>query len=129
MMDIDYFKQVNDNWSHTTGDEVLKRVATLLQQHCRDTDYLARWGGEEFVILLPDTPLTKAQEVCDRIRQKIAGSNFNDIVADLTITLSVGVAKLNHKDNGKQLLINADRALYQAKNRGRNTVVSYEEPD
>tara|TARA_R110002126_G_scaffold21598_4_gene77895 strand:- start:6987 stop:9911 length:2925 start_codon:yes stop_codon:yes gene_type:complete len=129
LLDIDYFKQVNDNWSHSTGDEVLKRVAAILQQHCRDTDYLARWGGEEFVILLPDTPLAKAQEVCDRLRQKIAGGSFDDIVADLTITLSVGVAKLSHKGDGKQLLIDADRALYQAKSQGRNTVVSSEEPD
>ncbi|WP_213996298.1 ligand-binding sensor domain-containing diguanylate cyclase [Arsukibacterium sp.] len=125
LLDIDHFKQVNDNWSHSVGDEVLKRVAATLQQHCRDIDSLARWGGEEFVILLPDTSLALAQEVCDRLRQRVADTCFTDIVPDLTVTLSIGLAMLQDKDDGKQLLIDADRALYQAKSRGRNTVVSH----
>lgn len=125
LLDIDYFKQVNDNWSHTVGDEVLKKVAATLQQHCRDTDSLARWGGEEFVILLPDTSLPTAKEVCDRLRQRIATTCFTDIVPDLTITLSIGLATLDHNDDGKQLLIDADRALYQAKEQGRNRVISH----
>ncbi|SNY57667.1 diguanylate cyclase (GGDEF) domain-containing protein [Arsukibacterium tuosuense] len=125
LLDIDHFKQVNDNWSHSVGDEVLKRVAATLQQHCRDIDSLARWGGEEFVILLPDTSLPLAQEVCDRLRQRVADTCFTDIVPDLTVTLSIGLATLQVKDDGKQLLIDADRALYQAKNSGRNTVISH----
>ncbi len=124
LLDIDHFKQVNDNWSHSMGDEVLKRVATTLQQHCRDTDSLARWGGEEFVILLPNTTLAKATEVCDRLRIEIADSNFAEVVPGLTITLSIGLAILGSDDDGKQLLIDADRALYQAKKQGRNAVVS-----
>lgn len=129
LLDIDHFKQVNDNWSHSVGDEVLKRVATTLQQHCRDIDSLARWGGEEFVILLPDTSLATAQEVCDRLRQCVANTCFVDIVPDLTVTLSIGVAMLQQKDDGKQLLIDADRALYRAKNTGRNSVISYDHTD
>ncbi|MAD76282.1 MAG: GGDEF domain-containing protein [Rheinheimera sp.] len=124
LLDIDHFKKVNDNWSHTVGDEVLKRVAAVLQKHCRDIDSLARWGGEEFVILLPDTPVALAEEVCDRLRQQVASADYSDIVADLTITLSIGLAILDDKDDGKQLLIDADRALYQAKNHGRNAVIT-----
>ncbi|MDX1676247.1 diguanylate cyclase, partial [Arsukibacterium sp.] len=123
LLDIDHFKQVNDTWSHTVGDEVLKRVAATLQQHCRDIDSLARWGGEEFAILLPDTPLTEAYDVCDRLRQHVATIQFNDTAADLTITVSIGLATLNLQDDGKQLLIDADRALYRAKEQGRNTVI------
>ncbi|MBV2130053.1 ligand-binding sensor domain-containing diguanylate cyclase [Arsukibacterium indicum] len=129
LLDIDHFKQVNDNWSHSVGDEVLKRVAATLQQYCRDIDTLARWGGEEFVILLPDTPLPLAQEVCDRLRLRVSETSFTDVVPELTITLSIGLATLNHKDDGKQLLIDADRALYRAKNQGRNTVISHAGPD
>ncbi|KKO46386.1 ABC transporter substrate-binding protein [Arsukibacterium ikkense] len=128
LLDIDHFKQVNDNWSHSIGDEILKRVAATLQQHCRDTDSLARWGGEEFVILLPDTSLAKATEVCDRLRMQVADTSFTEVVPDLTITLSIGLAMLDSNDDGKQLLIDADRALYQAKRQGRNTVVSQDVP-
>lgn len=123
LLDIDHFKQVNDNWSHSVGDDVLKRIATTLQLHCRDIDSLARWGGEEFVILLPNTSIAKAAEVCDRLRQQVASTSMADLVPDLTVTLSIGLAQLGSKDDGKQLLIDADRALYQAKNQGRNTVV------
>lgn len=129
LLDIDHFKQVNDKWSHSVGDEVLKQVAATLQQHCRSIDSLARWGGEEFVILLPDTPLALAEEVCDRLRQRVAETSYTDIVPDLTVTLSIGLAMLEHKDDGKQLLIEADRALYLAKSRGRNTVITHNNTD
>lgn len=125
LLDIDHFKQVNDNWSHTVGDEVLKQVAVTLQQHCRDIDSLARWGGEEFVVLLPDTSIAKAREVCERLRQQVAQTSFSDIVPGLTVTVSIGLALLEYNDDGKQLLIDADRALYQAKSQGRNTVVNH----
>ena len=124
LLDIDHFKKVNDNWSHTVGDEVLKRVAATLQTHCRDIDSLARWGGEEFVILLPDTPIAMAEEVCDRLRQQVASADYSDIVSGLTVTLSIGLAILDDKNDGKQLLIDADKALYQAKKQGRNTVIT-----
>jgi diguanylate cyclase (GGDEF)-like protein len=102
---------------------VLKRIATTLQLHCRDIDSLARWGGEEFVILLPDTSLTKAEEVCDRLRQQVASISMADLVPDLTVTLSIGLALLDNNADDKQLLIDADHALYRAKSQGRNTVV------
>ncbi|HAW92278.1 TPA: hypothetical protein DCX24_05670, partial [Candidatus Azambacteria bacterium] len=83
-----------------------------------------RWGGEEFVILLPDTPIAMAEEVCDRLRQQVASADYSDIVSGLTVTLSIGLAILDDKNDGKQLLIDADKALYQAKKQGRNTVIT-----
>jgi len=122
LIDIDHFKQVNDQLSHAVGDEVLKRVAGVLKQQSRTVDMLARWGGEEFVILLPDTSLEDAAEVCERLRQKIEKLDLHALSAQLKLTISIGLTT-NHKLALPQLLISADKALYQAKRLGRNRLV------
>ena len=122
LLDVDHFKRVNDQLSHAVGDEVLKRVAAVLQQQSRSIDLLARWGGEEFAMLLPDTSLQDAAEVCERLRQKIEKMDLSDIASDLRITISIGLTS-NHKLDLSQLLLNADHALYQAKREGRNKLI------
>ncbi|MDP4944590.1 MAG: diguanylate cyclase [Alishewanella sp.] len=119
LIDVDHFKRVNDQLSHAVGDEVLKRLAEVLKQQCRTVDLLARWGGEEFVVLLPDTSLQDASEVCERLRHKVEKLNFTDLAADLHITISIGLTT-NNKLELPQLLVSADKALYNAKKLGRN---------
>lgn len=122
LLDVDHFKQVNDRLSHAVGDEVLKRIAAMLKQQSRTVDLVARWGGEEFVILLPDTTLAAATEVCERLRQKLAQLDFSELSAGLTMTISIGLTT-NDKLELPQMLLSADRALYQAKAAGRNRLV------
>ncbi|GHG62082.1 GGDEF domain-containing protein [Alishewanella longhuensis] len=122
LIDVDHFKQVNDKLSHALGDEVLKRIAALLKQQSRAIDLVARWGGEEFVILLPDTSLAAAIEVCERLRQKLEQLDFSELSADLNMTVSIGLTT-NDKLELPQMLLSADRALYQAKRTGRNRLI------
>ncbi|MEE2024301.1 diguanylate cyclase [Alkalimonas mucilaginosa] len=124
LIDIDFFKQVNDRWSHSVGDEVLLRVAHSLQQHSRSTDTLARWGGEEFALLLPETGLPEALQLCERLRQQISQLDFSDIASELHITVSIGVTACHDSTEADRLLLQADTALYQAKAKGRNQVFS-----
>ena len=119
--DIDYFKKVNDTYGHLVGDKVLKEVAQVLIQQCRGSDIMARWGGEEFVFLLPETNLAKGQRVAERICQTIATHIFEEVQH---ITMSFGVASLT--TDGYDLLKRADKALYKAKQNGRNCVVTDE---
>jgi diguanylate cyclase (GGDEF)-like protein len=118
--DIDYFKKVNDNYGHLVGDKVLKEVAQVIIQQCRVSDLVARWGGEEFVILLPETDLENGKLVAERICQAIATHTFEEVQH---LTMSFGVATL--ATDGNNLLERADTALYQAKKSGRNRVVTY----
>ncbi|HEX2918074.1 MAG TPA: GGDEF domain-containing protein [Edaphobacter sp.] len=134
LVDVDYFKRLNDRYGHLYGDEVLKRIASLLQQALRvKDDYAARFGGEEFVILLPRTPESAAIQVAERLRKMVELAGFPAIDPsqgpyDLTIraTVSCGVACAYPKarDVPEHLLEAADRALYQAKAEGRNKVCS-----
>jgi diguanylate cyclase (GGDEF)-like protein len=128
LLDVDHFKRVNDQLSHAVGDEVLKRVAAVLKQQSRSIDLLARWGGEEFAILLPDTSLEDATEVCERLRHKVERLDLNDIAPDLHITISIGLTT-NYKLDLSQLLLHADQALYQAKRDGRNLLVIAGQPN
>lgn len=120
--DIDYFKRVNDTYGHTTGDAVLRHVAELLQQHSRRYDVVARFGGEEFVVLLPETSLATAVDVAERMRLTLATADIAPLAEP--VTASFGVASMTCDEPGDSLLGRADRALYQAKERGRNRVVS-----
>ena len=121
LFDIDHFKRVNDTYGHLIGDDVLKKFAQILFKGIRKSDVLARWGGEEFVVLLPDTELTDAIKLAEILRIKIAGSNFDPVVK---VTCSIGVARWNHGETSDQLLQRADKKLYAAKEGGRNRVVS-----
>ncbi len=129
MMDIDHFKRVNDRFGHSAGDQVLIDVARRLSAVVRDTDVLARYGGEEYVLLMPESTLQSAQEVAERLRRCIGQTPFNTSSGRVYITVSLGVANL--VSNGMSiddLLKNADRALYQAKTHGRNQVRVWAEP-
>jgi diguanylate cyclase (GGDEF)-like protein/PAS domain S-box-containing protein len=123
MLDVDHFKQYNDAYGHPAGDEVLRAVGRVLQQHTRTTDCAARWGGEEFAVLLRHTGAQGARVVAERMRQAISAGQW----AHRQITVSIGAATLqlgSPDSSGGSLLSDADKALYDAKRRGRDCVVS-----
>jgi diguanylate cyclase (GGDEF)-like protein len=119
LADIDHFKKVNDTYGHSVGDQVLREVAGRLAQNLRDSDSLARWGGEEFLILAPETNLHQAHLLAQRLREAISERPISGLV----ITLSLGVACYRQGDSVAGLLSRADEAMYQAKANGRNQVV------
>jgi diguanylate cyclase (GGDEF)-like protein len=125
-LDIDHFKRINDQHGHQTGDAVLKQVSALLDERLRQTDVLARFGGEEFVILLPDTEQEDASQIAEQIRERIEQTGFTlSNGKALKVTLSIGLAVLhpnNHINDAKQLLAAADQAVYAAKLSGRNRI-------
>ena len=118
--DIDFFKKVNDVYGHAAGDQVLKLVATILNKNMRETDFIARFGGEEFVSILPATDIKAAQLVTDKLRELIATSNFHFREEAVKITVSAGFAEVKDNEDEENLFIRADKALYKAKESGRN---------
>jgi len=122
--DLDHFKQVNDRFGHSTGDIVLQKFAVLAKDVIREVDYVARFGGEEFLLILVKTPLTEAIVVAERISKSIGKFSFGDLSPDLNITVSIGVAEYKSGELIEDLLDRADAALYRAKESGRNRVVS-----
>ncbi len=120
MLDVDHFKTINDRFSHQVGDQVLQQLAQLLKAQIREIDLVARWGGEEFALLLPQTTLDIATEVCERLREAIAALQF--AIPELQVTASFGIACNLDVSSYDKLLSRAVRQLYQAKNRGRNCV-------
>ena len=118
MLDIDFFKRVNDEQGHLQGDRVLQGLAQLLKSELRETDVLAHYGGEEFVILMPATPLAAACHAAERYRANVE--------QNLSVTISIGLAGAMPEDNASSLLSRADAALYLAKGSGRNCVYLYE---
>jgi len=119
IMDIDYFKRVNDRHGHLAGDELLKMLAQILLTTIRHTDEVGRWGGEEFVVLCPETNNEGASSLADKIRQKIEYSTFNDYGKQ---TASFGIACYQEGDTIDTIISHADKALYMAKNTGRNRI-------
>lgn len=124
LVDIDHFKQVNDRFGHLCGDEALKAVASRLCTSIRPLDLAARFGGEEFAVLLHGIDLRGAVEIAERIRDDIAATDFLGSGAGMRLTVSMGVAQLQEFEQPMALLQNADRALYEAKHLGRNRVVT-----
>ncbi len=121
IFDIDRFKNVNDSYGHSAGDEVLRRLSRLVSSNIRETDIFARWGGEEFVILTPGINLNEAASVANQLREKIENYDFEK---PPRVTASFGVASFKAEDSASRLITRADDALYQAKKNGRNQVVS-----
>jgi diguanylate cyclase (GGDEF)-like protein len=121
LLDIDFFKKVNDTYGHNHGDKVLLRVAQTLQQTIRNIDIVCRWGGEEFVVLLPTASIDNAIAIAEKIRTNIENLEIEPVGK---ITISCGVAKVQSFDNMKSAIEKADKALYLAKESGRNRVKS-----
>ena len=127
VIDIDHFKQVNDSFGHGVGDEVLREFAVRLASNVRAIDLAVRFGGEEFVVVMPDTELAHAHRIAERIRRQVAGSPFRVLGGEelLTVTISIGVAaSLGEGDTPETLIRRADEAMYEAKDRGRNRVIA-----
>ncbi|WP_176817120.1 diguanylate cyclase [Franzmannia pantelleriensis] len=120
LIDIDHFKRINDDYGHRKGDEVLVDIARLFQQRKRITDCLSRWGGEEFLMICPDTPHRDALALADSLRKLIASHAFS---VEHQVTFSAGVASYRAEDGRDSLIERADRAMYAAKRAGRNRVV------
>lgn len=122
MMDMDNFKEINDEYGHQAGDEVLKDICRLLPTMIRKSDYCARYGGEEFILVLPDTTLYSAVQLADKIRKKIEGHVVIFGKKSLSLTASFGVASLERKPDAAGLFQEADERLYAAKAVGKNSV-------
>ena len=120
LLDLDQFKELNDKHGHLAGDEVLRGFANKLQGNLRQADIICRWGGEEFILLLKDTTPEQARELGEKIRQQTELSRFTHNGSNLQITVSIGLAQLQADDALNQLIARADRALYRAKQSGRN---------
>ena len=128
VLDIDHFKVVNDTYGHDTGDEVLRECAERISGQIRDGDMACRYGGEEFVILLPDTDIAFASVVAERLRVSVETTPFviNCVPDKLNITISIGIAgSETQSDTSESLLRRADQALYRAKREGRNRVIAH----
>lgn len=120
MCDIDHFKKINDVYGHNAGDNVLKFITQVIKDNIRESDVFARWGGEEFVVLMPNTDITSAHMVANKLKEKVAGADFPDVGH---VTASFGVALFNSDTDTADSFINrSDTALYQAKESGRNEV-------
>lgn len=120
LLDLDHFKNINDNYGHDVGDEVLKIAANLITETIRKSDLVARWGGEEFVVLLPNTKIQNAIKFAERLRRKMEAYKFP---IDKQVTCSLGVTSYSKDDDSITLLKKADEALYKAKETGRNKVI------
>jgi len=127
IMDMDHFKSVNDNYGHDVGDQVLKQLSEIIIKTVRSTDLAARFGGEEFVVLMPETDSKQANDAAERLRKNVESHDFKVThqVGMINKTVSIGVSFLDEMgDTSQALLKRADSALYQAKNNGRNRVIS-----
>jgi diguanylate cyclase (GGDEF)-like protein len=122
MLDIDHFKNVNDTYGHHAGDEVLKAVATTIKTTMRITEFCGRYGGEEFLIILPQTDIKGAFIGAERVRTNIENTLFPDIGPDFKITVSIGLSEYKMEKDIDDVIAHADEALYRAKKGGRNRV-------
>ena len=120
--DVDKFKHINDSYGHAAGDRVLKVIAETLNDSIRETDFLARFGGEEFVLLLPGTELEPTRQVAEKLRERIEKTPFHFRDTQVTITVSGGIAQLQKDETTNALFERADKALYSAKENGRNQI-------
>ncbi|WP_151898896.1 GGDEF domain-containing protein [Nitrosospira lacus] len=123
MIDLDFFKKINDTYGHVVGDFVLKHVAGRLQAAVRDFDMIGRFGGEEFVIIMTNTPLELAEVIAERVRKGVMDTPLHLKEFSIPITISVGVAMLRSGERKEALIERADKAMYEAKNAGRNRVM------
>ena len=119
MFDIDHFKRINDTYGHAAGDDVLQTLTRIVKENLRETDYLVRWGGEEFVVIAPETDMERARVLAERIRKAAEGYQFDEVGK---VTISLGVTNFKDDDSEDSLIKRADDAMYTAKGKGRNRV-------
>jgi len=124
LIDLDWFKRINDGFGHPTGDEVLRTFAITMFANIRSIDKFGRYGGEEFLLVLPDTPGDAATRLLDRLRAIVADLDWSAFSPTMQVTISAGVATLKPDENPDLFLARADSALYAAKARGRNRIAS-----
>jgi diguanylate cyclase len=122
MLDLDHFKRINDNYGHLAGDKVLKLIASVLRKRLRGTDFIARFGGEEFVLLMPSTVPAAGMKLLEHLRASIEACPFHFKGERVTITISMGLTAFKPGEHSDLVLKRADQALYRAKNAGRNRV-------
>ncbi|MBI4040800.1 MAG: diguanylate cyclase [Deltaproteobacteria bacterium] len=124
MIDVDYFKSINDEFGHLVGDTILEEIADILKASVRKTDVLSRFGGEEFAVILPETTIGHATMLAERIRKKIEEHNYTPWIGNKKITVSIGISNYHTPDQKSDLVLihSADQALYAAKKEGRNKV-------
>ena len=122
LIDLDFFKSVNDRYGHAAGDAVLRAFSTAARSELRAQDVLARWGGEEFLLLLPGTPLAQAILVVERMAERVAAARVAEAGSDMRITFSAGLAQRQHGEPFADTINRADKALYNAKSTGRNRI-------
>lgn len=118
-LDIDDFKRINDNFGHIKGDEVLIHISNLVSNNIRETDFIGRWGGEEFIILLPKTTSNDAFIIANDLKQLVSKTNFG---INNTLTISLGISQYLQKDTKNDLIKRADDAMYFIKSKGKNAV-------
>ena len=124
LIDIDHFKLINDEYGHAVGDEILESIADIIQSSLRDTDSAYRYGGEEILIVLKDSPIDDSVAAMQRLREKISDYVFISYEIELSVTVSIGVTPIKSSDKvSRDTLIRADECLYSAKDNGRNQVV------
>ena len=122
MLDIDHFKKINDTYGHLAGDFVLKEIAKIIKDSIRKSDICGRFGGEEFVIVLPNTKLSGAMKLAERIRETIQNHTFDFNGKKINVTVSIGITSVGVNDSYESLISRADEALYEAKEKGRNRI-------
>jgi diguanylate cyclase (GGDEF)-like protein len=125
MIDLDRFKSINDKYGHLIGDDVLSVLAKRIQTAIRDSDKLGRYGGEEFLLLLPATTIDMGMKLMERIREDIATAPWGDIAKGVSMTISCGITEIKPSDTNLDVIARADQALYEAKHQGRNRVCSF----
>ncbi len=126
LLDIDFFKKVNDRYGHDVGDQVIVRLADTCKSALRVTDQVARWGGEEFLVVLPETSLSQALQLGERLRTSVEQQLVSTVQGDIRFTVSIGIAQLESGVTFEELVDRSDQALYQAKQKGRNRTVCFE---
>jgi diguanylate cyclase (GGDEF)-like protein len=124
LADVDYFKKINDEHGHEAGDQVLEALGCLFLGNVRKQDSVARWGGEEFLFLLPDTNLEQAEQLAEKIRTTVANNHIAINDSSLQTSISFGVAGVENFNNVPAAINAADKRLYRAKEKGRDCVVS-----
>ena len=125
LIDLDYFKKINDTYGHLIGDEILKNIAKILKESLRNVDHIGRFGGEEFIVILPNTTLKNAVLVAEKVRDAIANFVHNIEEQNIQTTVSIGIASYNPLDDDvNQIIERADHALYTAKSSGRNCSIT-----